>query len=92
MSNTNNVEALTTILSVLKDLDSEGQKRTIQAVITFLGIPLSSSENEIATKSHAASHVHPDIQHGWCGPVERWRSSCEDSDILRKIQRVQSPA
>ncbi|MDF2189837.1 hypothetical protein [Paraflavitalea sp. CAU 1676] len=37
--NKTNVEALTTILSVLKDLDVEAQRRTIQAVITFLDIP-----------------------------------------------------
>ncbi len=39
--NNHNVEALTTILSVLKELDSDSQRRTIQAVITFLDIPWS---------------------------------------------------
>jgi len=36
----NNVEVLTTILSALKDLDLETQTRTLQAVVTFLNIPL----------------------------------------------------
>ena len=36
--NNYNVEALTTILSVLKELDADSQRRTIQAVITFLDI------------------------------------------------------
>lgn len=43
--NNYNVEALTTILSVLKDLDADSQRRTIQAVITFLDIPWSSTKN-----------------------------------------------
>ena len=44
--NTSNLEALTTILSVLKDLDAETQRRTIQAVITFLDIPLSPNQRK----------------------------------------------
>lgn len=43
MADNTNVEALTTILSVLKDLDAETQRRTIQAVITFLDITLSTN-------------------------------------------------
>lgn len=42
--NNYNVEALTTILSVLKNLDSDSQRRTIQAVITFLDIPWSPTQ------------------------------------------------
>jgi hypothetical protein len=40
-----NIEALTTIISVLKDLDSDAQQRTLQAVATFLNIPLSDFKN-----------------------------------------------
>lgn len=43
--NNYNVEALTTILSVLKGLDIDLQRRTIQAVITFLDIPLSPTHS-----------------------------------------------
>jgi hypothetical protein len=35
-----NIEALTTIISLLKDMDAELQKRTLQAVATFLNIPV----------------------------------------------------
>jgi len=44
MKKDTNIEILTTIVSALKELDVESQKRTLQAVITFLGIPWSSSE------------------------------------------------
>ena len=44
MSENNNVEALTTILSVLKDLDADSQRRTIQAVVTFLDIPWPTNQ------------------------------------------------
>ncbi len=55
MANNNNLEALTSILSALKDLDSDSQKRTIQAVITFLDIPLSSSERTHSSQSNEHS-------------------------------------
>ena len=52
----NNLDVLTTILSALKDLDAESQKRTLQAVIAFLGIDLTpeqykSSEQTIPVKN-----------------------------------------
>jgi hypothetical protein len=43
MESDKNVEALTTILSALKNLDVDTQKRTIQAVITFLDIPINQT-------------------------------------------------
>lgn len=57
MAENNNVEALTTILSVLKDLDSESQRRTIQAVITFLDIPWTSNQKEATPKSYQSSDL-----------------------------------
>lgn len=57
MAENNNVEALTTILSVLKDLDSDSQRRTIQAVITFLDIPWPSNQKEITPKNHQSPDV-----------------------------------
>jgi restriction endonuclease Mrr len=52
----NNLDVLTAILSALRDLDAESQKRTLQAVIAFLGIDLTpenpkSSELNILEKS-----------------------------------------
>lgn len=38
MENDNNLEVLTTIVTALKGLDVEAQTRTLQAVMTFLGI------------------------------------------------------
>lgn len=51
MASENNVQALTTILSALEGLDTETQKRTLQAVITFLDIPLTTN-----TGGHHKSH------------------------------------
>jgi hypothetical protein len=45
----NDFDALTTILSALKDLDAEAQKRTLQAVIAFLDINLTTE------KSHSSN-------------------------------------
>lgn len=42
MERDENLEALTSILSSLKKLDKDAQKRTLQAVIMYLGIDLSS--------------------------------------------------
>lgn len=42
----NNLDVLTTILSALKDLDAESQKRTLQAVIAFLGIDLTTEKSQ----------------------------------------------
>ena len=42
MEKDNNLEALTTIVNVLKGLDKEIQSRTLQAVITYLDISMPS--------------------------------------------------
>lgn len=55
MANNNNVEALTAILSALKDLDQDSQVRTLQAVVTFLDIPLFSAG--VDSGSHSKVHV-----------------------------------
>ncbi len=57
MGENNNVEALTTILSVLNDLDADSQRRTIQAVITFLDIPWPTNHSDIIQKSHPTSEI-----------------------------------
>lgn len=62
MQNDNNIEVLTTIVSALKGLDSDAQKRTLQAVITFLGIPWSSQELNYPVKvSDENNNVKNDI-------------------------------
>lgn len=57
MAEINNVEALTTILSLLKELDSDAQRRTIQAVITFLDIPWPSNQKEMVSKNYHSSDL-----------------------------------
>lgn len=42
MDDNNNLEVFSTIVTALKGLDEEAQKRTLQAVITFLNIPFSN--------------------------------------------------
>jgi hypothetical protein len=56
-NNNPDVKVLTTILEALKTLDVDAQKRTLQAISTFLGI------TEIAeSKSHKAGHSsHPGV-------------------------------
>lgn len=53
MANNNDLEALTQILTALKGLDEDAQKRTLQAVATFLGISI----NETEKNSHSKQHV-----------------------------------
>jgi len=43
MANPSNFETLTTILNALKDLDQEEQIRTVNAVITYLDLPINNS-------------------------------------------------
>lgn len=44
-NNSSDFEVLSTIVSLLKELDSDEQKRIIQTVATFLNIPLGSGRN-----------------------------------------------
>jgi hypothetical protein len=52
MGNETNIEALTTIISLLQGMDVEAQKRTLQAVATFLNIPLNTNANLISNRSY----------------------------------------
>ena len=54
MANGTNVEALTTIISVLKDMDEDLQKRTLQAVATFLDIPMGGANKPVYVNSFEA--------------------------------------
>lgn len=45
MDGDKNLQALTIILAALKELDPDTQRRTIQAVITFLDIPIGTQNN-----------------------------------------------
>jgi len=57
MENDNNVEVLTKILNALKGLDPDAQKRTLQAVSTFLGISLVSYEINHVKRSESDSNI-----------------------------------
>lgn len=45
MNEDNNLDVLTTIVTALKGLDQDAQKRTLQAVITFLDIPITNQSS-----------------------------------------------
>jgi hypothetical protein len=57
MENDNNEEVLLTILKALKGLDVDTQKRTLQAVSTFLGISLVSYEIGHAKQNESNSNL-----------------------------------
>lgn len=84
---TYNVEALTTILSVLKDLDSEAQRRTIQAVITFLDIPsLGTSKTQISSDSQSQDSGTNNVsfsENRSISPKEFIRDKAPKTDIER---------
>jgi len=68
MNDNNNLEVLTTIVTALKGLDQDAQKRTLQAVITFLDIPWTtqvlsskSSENTNTPKYESSFSQDRDI-------------------------------
>ena len=63
-------EALSTIVGILKELDSDTQKRVLQSVQTFLGIAPERTPNEMVTfsdfaiqtvfvPSYSAARLHP---------------------------------
>jgi hypothetical protein len=84
MSSENNVQALTTILSALEGLDKETQKRTLQAVITFLDIPLSTNDrggqksNDVTTGAIGTSSENRSMS-----PKEFLREKSPVTDIER---------
>ncbi|MBN8694344.1 MAG: hypothetical protein J0L69_14210 [Bacteroidetes bacterium] len=53
MANNNDLEALTQILTALKGLDEDRQKRTLQAVATFLGISIVEEGKNSHVKQHS---------------------------------------
>jgi hypothetical protein len=87
MADNTNVEALTTILSVLKDLDAETQRRTIQAVITFLDIPLSPSQRKaIQSDTQTPEHSKTEVsfsENRSISPKDFLRDKAPKTDIER---------
>lgn len=57
----NNIDALTTILSALKDLDADSQKRTIQAVVAFLGMNFSPEKIIVQNSQETANSTNNGI-------------------------------
>ncbi|WP_316762353.1 hypothetical protein [Pedobacter aquatilis] len=56
MANETHIEALTTIISLLKDMEVEAQKRTLQAVATFLDIPLKMSDHVVSSNVYETTN------------------------------------
>lgn len=54
-------DALTTILTALKDLDAESQKRTLQAVIAFLGVNFSTEKSLLSKSNEVTSSTNSGI-------------------------------
>jgi len=55
------VEALTAIVGLLKQLDADTQHRVLQSVRTFLGIEALPSSHERVTHPPQLSHTHDDV-------------------------------
>lgn len=90
MENGNNLDALTKILTALNGLDSETQKRTLQAVITFLGLELPSSEGgysvKFNTQNENISPVRNEVtfsENRSISPKEFLRDKTPQTDIER---------
>lgn len=85
--NNYNVEALTTILSVLKDLDADSQRRTIQAVITFLDIPWSSNQHGAPISEYKPTEISkndvPFSENRSISPKDFIRDKAPKTDIER---------
>src|SRR6185295_1887070 len=60
MNEDKNLEVLTTIVAALKDLDKEAQRRTIQAVTTFLDIQWVAQPSE-AKASDVPNKVRSEV-------------------------------
>lgn len=74
MQNDTNIEVLTTIVTALRGLDPEAQKRTLQAVVTFLNIPWSTAT--YSSKDYEI--VNKDL------PIKKDVSFLENRDISAK--------
>jgi len=85
-----NIDALTTIISLLKDMDIDLQKRTLQAVATFLDIPLTGNgasnysitpeQNNASSKNEISFSENRSIS-----PKEFLRDKSPKTDIERIV-------
>ncbi|RQO30977.1 hypothetical protein DBR32_09730 [Taibaiella sp. KBW10] len=85
-----NIDALTTIISLLKDMDAELQKRTLLAVATFLDIPLrengNSNYNTIAEPSSTSNKNEISFsENRSISPKEFLRDKSPKTDIERIV-------
>ena len=78
MSNDINIDAFNTIFNVLKSLDEEAQKRTLQAIITFLNIPLNG-----VFKNNNASEQYSEPQKALKGVSFSENRSISPKEFLR---------
>jgi hypothetical protein len=86
MAGENNIEALTQIISLLKEMDEEAQKRTLQAVATFLGISLQSSEVAFSNRVYETNSTKSDVpfsENRSISPKEFLRDKAPKTDIER---------
>lgn len=58
-SSPNDPNVLTEIITSLNKLSKEDQKRTLQAVATFLNLPMQESHGAHVTPTHSSSTVNP---------------------------------
>lgn len=87
MASETNPEALLAIINLLKDMDVDLQKRTLQAVATFLDIPLKTPENPTLSKSYdVVSSSKSDVpfsENREISPKEFLRDKSPKTDIER---------
>jgi len=85
MNDDNNLEVFTTIVTALKGLEQEAQKRTLQAVITFLNIPFSSQASSTRSTDNAGIPKHESSfsQDRDMSPKEFLREKLPKTDVER---------
>lgn len=86
MTNDPNIEALTTILSVLRPLEVEEQKRTLLAVATFLGIPIGNTERMVYPSVSEVENQKKEVsfsENRTISPKEFLRDKSPKTDIER---------
>jgi hypothetical protein len=82
----NNLDSLTTILTALRDLDAESQKRTLQAVIAFLGINLANEKSQSSSlheHSNSPTHEISFSENRSISPKDFLRDKAPKTDIER---------
>lgn len=83
-----NINALTTIISLLKDMDAELQKRTLQAVATFLDIPIGSTATPNTSSESSAGLSKSEVsfsENRSISPKEFLRDKSPKTDIERIV-------